>query len=201
MWTKYSLIKSTVNLQISCLFSSKIERLPRGGGLEGSTLPSKNNLFSPLYKGVFINTLVGGGWVGESVCHFFLKFQKRGDQREIKPVWGAIRNFKREKRVILGAKSCQRLKKLRSSQFYVTIIVDMSYFQIKTKYNQWKKLLEMFIVIKAKYEWNLYLFLQNFLTLKDSLRQPYILKHTTPNIMVGERYKYCGKKKRKNHQH
>ena len=31
-------------------FSSKIERLPRGGGLESSTLPSKSNLFSPLDK-------------------------------------------------------------------------------------------------------------------------------------------------------
>ena len=55
----------------------------------------------------------------------------------------------------------------------------MSYFQIKTKYNQWTKLLERFIVIKAKYKWNLYLFLQNFLTIKDSLRQPYIKAHDT----------------------
>ena len=46
----------------------------------------------------------------------------------------------------------------------------------------------MFIVIKAKYEWNLYLFLQNFLTFKDSPRQP--LKHMTRNIMGEEKYKY-----------
>ena len=41
------------------------------------------------------------------------------------------------------------------------------------------------IVIEAKYEWNLYLFLQNFLTLKDPLGS-HILKHMTRNIMVGK---------------
>ena len=61
MWTKYSLIKGTVNLQIgAACFSSKIERLPRGGRLKVSALPSKSNLLSPLDKVVFILVGVGG---------------------------------------------------------------------------------------------------------------------------------------------
>ena len=43
------------------------------------------------------------------------------------------------------------------------------------KYNQWKKLVEMLQWSKQNMdEIHLYLFLQNFLTFKDSPRQPYI---------------------------
>ena len=53
----------------------------------------------------------------------------------------------------------------------------------------------MFIVIKAKYEWNLYLLLQNFRTLKDSIRQPYIKAHDTEYYGRGKAHIFKKKKK------
>ena len=153
MWTKYSLIKSTLNLQRLPVFPLKIERLPRGGRLQGSALPSKSNLFSPLDKGVFINT-GGGGWANRWVF-FFFRFQKKGDQRKIKPVWGVIRNFKMEKRVILGAKT----KKIA----LLTILCNNNCLIFNSRQNIINdQTCRNVIVIKAKYGWNLYLFLQNF---------------------------------------
>ena len=55
----------------------------------------------------------------------------------------------------------------------------------------------MFIVIKAKYEWNLNLFLQNFLSLKDSLWQPYIKAHDTEYYGRGKAQSYITEKKKK----
>ena len=78
-------LKVQWTFKLAACFSSKIERLLRGGGLKGSTLLSKSKLFSPLNKGVFINTLVG--WVGKSVGQNFFRLKKknnpgmRGDQK------------------------------------------------------------------------------------------------------------------------
>ena len=53
-----------------------------GGGLEGSALPSKSNLFSPLDKGVFINRAYsgGGGWANRWVKTFL--GSKKGGAKE-----------------------------------------------------------------------------------------------------------------------
>ena len=59
------------------------------------------------------------------------------------------------------------------------------------------------ILIKAKYGWNLYLFLQNFLLLRIPLGS-HILKHTTLNMIWYDgrgKVQTLRKRKRKNHLH
>ena len=88
---------------MAACFSSKIERLPRGGGLEGSTLPSKSNLFLPLDKGVFINTLVRvGGQIGGSN---FFRSQKEGGSKKNKAGMRGDQKFSKGEESHFGCKN------------------------------------------------------------------------------------------------